>query len=70
MNHLLSESPIDIQEFIDSNVKLSFTPMAPLIEDAVIKNIQLPWISEESPLPVKEMLKKDLEVMQKKVEFH
>ncbi|GBM13996.1 hypothetical protein AVEN_166186-1 [Araneus ventricosus] len=44
-----SESPIEIQEFIDSNLKL---PSTLLIEDIVMKNIQLPYPSKESPLHV------------------
>ncbi|GBN37882.1 hypothetical protein AVEN_66888-1 [Araneus ventricosus] len=47
------ESPIEIQEFIDSNLKL---PSTPLIEDTVMKNIQLPCTSKKSPLQVKEVI--------------
>ncbi|CAH2321121.1 KRAB-A domain-containing 2-like [Pelobates cultripes] len=48
-----TESPIEIQEFIDSNLKL---PSTLLIEDTVMKNIQLPCTSKESPLHVEEVI--------------
>ncbi|XP_063290440.1 zinc finger protein 420-like [Pelobates fuscus] len=48
-----TESPIEIQEYIDSNLKL---PSTPLIEDTVMKNIQLPCTSKESPLHVEEVI--------------
>jgi len=48
-----TESPIEIQEFIDSNLKLASTP---LIEDTIMKNIQLPCTSKESPLLVEEVI--------------
>ncbi|GBO20412.1 hypothetical protein AVEN_35972-1 [Araneus ventricosus] len=47
------ESPIEIQEFIDSNLKL---PSTPLIKDTVMMNIQLPCTSKKSPLHVEEVI--------------
>jgi len=48
-----TESPIEIQECIDNNLKL---PSTPLIEDAVMNNIQLPCTSKKSPLHVEEVI--------------
>ncbi|GBM79907.1 hypothetical protein AVEN_173891-1 [Araneus ventricosus] len=48
-----TESPIEILEFINSNLKLPTTPM---IEDTVMKNIQLPCTSKKSPLHVVEVI--------------
>ncbi|GBN02255.1 hypothetical protein AVEN_209034-1 [Araneus ventricosus] len=48
-----TELPIEIQEFIDSYLKL---PSAPLTEDTVMKNIQLSCTSKESPLHVEEVI--------------
>ncbi|GIY92600.1 uncharacterized protein CEXT_612711 [Caerostris extrusa] len=48
-----TESPIEIQEFIGSNLKL---PSTLLIEDIVTKNIQLSCISKESPLHVEKVI--------------
>lgn len=48
-----TESHIKIQEFINSNLKV---PSTPLIEDTVMKNIQLSCTSNEFPLHVEEVI--------------
>lgn len=48
-----AESSMEVQECMGSNLKL---PSAPLIEDAVPKNIQLPSTSKELPSQVEEII--------------
>ncbi|GFT20469.1 uncharacterized protein NPIL_593871 [Nephila pilipes] len=48
-----TESPIEIQECIDSNFKLSSTP---LIDDIDMKNIQLSYTYKESTLHTEEII--------------
>ncbi|GIY81399.1 uncharacterized protein CEXT_531551 [Caerostris extrusa] len=48
-----TELPIEIKEFIDSNLKV---PSTRLIQDSVMKNIPIPYTFKESSLHVEEVI--------------